>query len=75
MTDIMKYYSAIKGKDILPFTTTKVDPVDIMLSKINETKKDKYYSYVHLAHTWNLKKPSHRLVGARGSGQERGRRE
>ena len=41
-TYIMKYYSAIKNKDILPFVTTWMDLEGIMLSEISQTIKDKY---------------------------------
>ena len=48
----MEYHSAIKKNEILPFATTWVDLEGIMLSKISQSKKDKYhmmkdkYSYV-----------------------------
>ena len=38
----MKYYSAIKVKEILSFATTWVDFEGIMLSEISQTEKDKY---------------------------------
>ena len=38
----MEYYSAIKKKKILPFSTTWVDLEDIMLSELSQTEKDKY---------------------------------
>ena len=38
----MEYYSAIKKNKILPFATTWMDLEGIMLSKINQTEKDKY---------------------------------
>jgi len=39
----MKYYSAIKNDEILPFTATWVDLEGIMLSEVNQTEKDKCY--------------------------------
>ena len=38
----MGYYSAIKKKEILPFTTTWMDFEGITLSEISQTEKDKY---------------------------------
>ena len=38
----MEYYSAIKKNEILPFAT-QMDLENIMLSKISQTEKDKYY--------------------------------
>ena len=38
----MDYYSKIKKSEILPFATSKTDLEGIMLSKINQTQKDKY---------------------------------
>ena len=37
-----EYYSTIKKYEILPFAATWLDLEGIMLSKINQTKKDKY---------------------------------
>ena len=37
----MKYYSASKKKELLPFATTLLDFEGIMLSEINQTEKDK----------------------------------
>ena len=39
----MEYYSAMKKSEILPFVTTWIDLEGIMLSKISQTEKDKYY--------------------------------
>ena len=36
-------YSAIKRKEILPFTATWMDLEGIMLSEISQTDKDKYH--------------------------------
>ena len=38
----VEYYSVIKKKEILPFTTTWMDPEEIMLSEISQTEKNKY---------------------------------
>ncbi len=38
----IEYYSAMRKKDILPFATTWMDLECMMLSKINQTEKDKY---------------------------------
>ena len=40
---IMEYYSAIKKNEILPFAAVWLDLECIMLSKINESEKDKYH--------------------------------
>ena len=39
---IMEYYSAITKNEILPFGTTWINLGGIMLSEINQTKKDKF---------------------------------
>ena len=39
----MEYYSAIKKKKVLPFVTVWMDLENIMLSKINQSEKDKYH--------------------------------
>ena len=42
----MKYYSDLKNKEILTHAikiTTWITLVDIMLSEISQTQKDKYY--------------------------------
>ena len=38
----MKYYSAIKNNEILPFEITRINLEHIMLSEISQTEKDKY---------------------------------
>ena len=38
----MEYYSAIRKKQILPFTTTWMELKVIMLSEISQAEKDKY---------------------------------
>lgn len=48
-----EYYSVIKKKGILPFATTQMGLESIMLSKICQIEKDKYYYY--LTYMWNLK--------------------
>ena len=54
----MEYYLVIKKKKILPSVTAWMDLENIILSKISQSKKDKYhmisqkpYDY----HIWNLK--------------------
>ena len=49
----MKYYSAIKRNEILPFAATWMDLEDIMLSGTSQREKDKY-CMVSLT-MWNLK--------------------
>lgn len=39
----MEYYSALKKKNILSFVTMWMKQEDIMLNKISQTQKDKYY--------------------------------
>ena len=38
----MKYYSALKRKEILTHATTWLNLEDIMLSEISQSQKDKY---------------------------------
>ena len=44
----MEYYSAVKKKEILHFVTACMDLEIIMLHKVSQSEKDKYYmiSYV-----------------------------
>ena len=39
----MEYYSVTKKNDIMPFAATWMDLEIIMLSKVSQTEKDKYY--------------------------------
>ena len=39
----IEYYSAIKKSEIMPFAVTWMDLEIIILSKISQTKKDKYH--------------------------------
>jgi hypothetical protein len=39
----MDYYSATKKHEILSFETTWMDLEDIMLTEINQTRKDKHH--------------------------------
>ena len=39
----VEYYSAIKRNEIVPFAATRMDLEIIILSEVNQTKKDKYY--------------------------------
>ena len=40
---MMKYYSAIKKDEILPFAATWMDLENLILSEVSQTEKDKYY--------------------------------
>ena len=42
-THTMKYYSAIKKNEIMPFAATWMDPEIIILSKVSHKEKDKYH--------------------------------
>ena len=39
----MKYYSAIKKSEIIPFEATWMDLEIIILSEVNQMEKDKYH--------------------------------
>ena len=39
----MEFYSAIKKNEIMPFAATWMDLEMIILSKVNQKEKDKYY--------------------------------
>ena len=39
----MKYYSAIKKNEIMPFAKTWMDLEMIILSEVSQTEKDKYH--------------------------------
>ena len=54
----MWYYSIMKKKEILSFTTTQVNCVSIMLNEISETEKYKYWMI--LLNRSNLKKAKHK---------------
>lgn len=41
----MKYNSALKKKEILPFAKTWIDLESIMLGDIKQKEKDKYYMF------------------------------
>ena len=47
----IKYYSAIKKKEILPFTTEWTDLKSNMLSEISQSEKETPYDFTHM---WNL---------------------
>ena len=51
-THTMEYRLAMKKKEILPFATPRMDPENIMLSEIRQTKKIGYDP----TYVWNLKK-------------------
>ena len=40
----MDYYSAIKNNEIMPFATTWMSLVIIILSVVSQAEKDKYYT-------------------------------
>ena len=42
----MEYYSAMREKAILPFTTNCMNAEGIMLTEISQTEKDKCITYV-----------------------------
>ena len=46
----MKYYSAIKGDEILPFVTTWMELEIIMVSEISQTEKDEN----HIIVMWDI---------------------
>ena len=39
----MKYYSAIKKNEIMPFAATRMDVQIIILTEVSQTEKDKYH--------------------------------
>ena len=39
----MKYYSAIKKNEIMPFAATQMNLEVILLSEVSQAEKDKYY--------------------------------
>lgn len=49
-TYIMKYYSALENKEILPFVTTWKKLEDVMLSEVVQTQEKTDLTYM-----WNLK--------------------
>ena len=48
----MKYYSAIKKNEILPFTATWMDLKTVILNEVSHTEKEKYHD---IAYMQNLK--------------------
>ena len=42
----MRYYSAIKNNEILPFATTRMDLENGLLSEISQAEEDKYFTYM-----------------------------
>ena len=57
----MEYYSAIKNNKLMPFAATWMELETLILSKVSQKEKDKYYM---LSYFWNLvydpNKPFHR---------------
>ena len=51
----VEYYSVIKKKEILPFTTTWMNLEDIILSEISLTEKDKYCIVSLICGIWGEK--------------------
>ena len=41
----MKYYSAIKKDEILPFAAIWMDLEIVILSEVSQTEKDKYHKF------------------------------
>ena len=42
-THTMEYYSVLEKKEILSYTTIRLNLDDIMLNEISQSQKDKYY--------------------------------
>ena len=49
----MKYYSAIKKNEIMPFAVPWMDLEISILNEVSETEKNKYHDTTYM---WNLKK-------------------
>lgn len=62
----MKYYSAIKRNEALPFATTWLELESIMLSEMSQSEKDLSYD---LTHMWDLKNKS--AKGKKGKSRNR----
>ena len=45
---IVNYYSTIKKYKIMPFALTEMDLEIITLSKVSQTRKDKYHRISHV---------------------------
>ena len=39
----MEYYAAKRKKELLPFTTARMEPESIILTEISQAVKDKYH--------------------------------
>ena len=55
----MKYYSAIKKNEIMPFAAMWLDLEIIILSEVSQTEKDKYHM---ISHMWNLIYDTNELI-------------
>ena len=51
VVQMMEYYSAMKKNEIMPFAATWMS-LEIILSKVSQKQKDKYYVITYI---WNLK--------------------
>ena len=47
----MEYYAAERKKELLPFTTARIELESIMLSEISQAVKDTYHRFTYM---WNL---------------------
>ena len=55
----MKYYSAIKQNEIMPFAATWMNLEIIILSEVSQKEKDKYHD---ITYKWNLKCGTNGLI-------------
>ena len=68
----MKYNSALKKKEILPFAKTWIDLESIMLGDIKQKEKDKYYMFSLLCEIKkNLREIISKMVASRDWGWEK----
>ena len=45
---MMKYYSAIRKNEVMPFAATWMDLEIIILSEVSLTEKDKYHNITYM---------------------------
>ena len=55
----MKYYSAIKKNEIMPFAATWMDLEIITLSEVSQTERQISYDITYM---WNLKNDTNELI-------------